>query len=186
MKINLGCGLNKKDGFINVDLIENADIQQDMYDYLVTLQNNSVDEIYSYHSLEHLTKEQFLKVFNEILRVSKHGAKISIGVPYYSQSVNITNPYHHMFFNEHTFRFFCREKNDRYNVLKKSSWIRDYSFGMWNSANEGQLFGYVLIKKIKYIYTSEFADKSDIEKEYARLHLNNIVLEINIEMEVEK
>lgn len=186
MKLDLGCGLKKKEGYVGVDLVESADIQKDMYDYLVTLPDNSVDAIRAYHSLEHLTKSEFLKVFKEILRVSKNGSIIEIGVPYHTQSVNLTNPYHHMYFNEHTFRFFCRDNEDKYNVIKKSNLIRDYSFGLWDSAHEGNLSGYVRIKKIDYVYLPEFKEKSEEDKEYARIHLNNIVLEINIELEVEK
>jgi len=186
MKIDLGCGKKKKEGYVGIDLIETADIQKDMYEYLRALSDNSVDAVNAFHSFEHLTKTDFLNVFKEILRVCKNGAKIEIGVPYSSQAVNVTNPYHFTFFNEHTFRFFCREKNDKYNVIPKENLVRDYSFGLWNSANEGNLPGYVRIKKINYVYLKEYEKKSQQEKDFARQHFNNIVLEMNIELEVEK
>jgi ubiquinone/menaquinone biosynthesis C-methylase UbiE len=186
MKIELGCGHSKSEGFIGVDLVPEADIQKDMYEYLITLSDNSVDVIRAFHSLEHLAKDEFIKVMNQVLRVCKNGSSIEIGVPYHTQYVNIANPYHKTNFNEHTFRFFCREKDDRNNVLKKSNWIRDYSFGLWGSANEGKLPGYVRIKKIDYVYLPKYANKSEDEREEARLHLNNVVLEMNIELEVEK
>ena len=157
-----------------------------MYDYLKTLPDNSVEAVRAYHSLEHLTKKEFLQVFTEIIRVCKNGTILEIGVPYHTQAVNLVNPYHHTYFNEHTFRFFCREKFDKYNVINKSSLIRDYSFGLWNSANEGDLPGFVRIKKIEYIYLPEFHEKSEQEKEFARLHYNNVVLEMNIDLEIEK
>jgi len=183
MKIELGCGLTKKDG---IDLIPEVDVQQDMYEYLNSLDDNCVDAIRAIDSLEHITKNEFVKVMNEILRVCKNGARLEIRVPYHTQSVNIGNPFHKTYFNEHTFRFFCRENDDKYNVIKKSSLIRDYSFGMASSANEGNLHGYVRIRKIDYVYLPEFVNKSEEEKEYARLHFNNVVLEMNIELEVEK
>ena len=186
MKIELGCGHTKKDGYIGIDLVPEADVQQDMWEYLKSLQDNCVDAIRAFHSLEHLTRDEFLKVMYEILRVCKNGSFIEIGVPYNTQSVNIANPYHKTYFNEHTFRFFCRESDDRYNVIKKSNLIRDYSFGLWNSANEGILPGYIRIRKIEFVYLPEFMNKSEEEKDYARLHFNNVVLEMNIELEVEK
>jgi len=186
MKLDLGCGLKKKEGYVGVDLVEGADIQKDMYEYLVTLPDNSVDGLRAHHSLEHLNKSEFLKVFKEILRVSKNASIIEIGVPYHTQAVNLANPYHNMYFNEHTFRFFCRDKEDKYNVIKKSRWIRDYSFGLWNNANEGSLPGYVRIKKIDYVYLPEFKEKTEEEREHARVHFNNVVLKMNIELEVEK
>jgi len=36
------------------------------------------------------------------------------------------------------------------------------------------------------VYLPKFKEKSEEEKEYARIHLNNVVLEINVELEVEK
>jgi len=108
MKIELGCGLTKKDGYVEVDLIPEADVQQDMYEYLNSIDDNCVDAIRAIDSLEDITKEEFLKVMKEILGVCKNGAILEIRVPYHTQSVNIGNPFHKTYFNEHTFRFFCR------------------------------------------------------------------------------
>ncbi len=74
MKVDLGCGHSRKEGYIG------ADIQMDMFEYLVTLADNSVEALRSYHSLEHLSKEKFQQVFKEILRVCKNGSTIEIGV----------------------------------------------------------------------------------------------------------
>jgi len=57
---------------------------------------------------------------------------------------------------------------------------------MANSANEGDLKGYLRIRKIDYEYLPEFGNKSEEEKEYARLHFNNVVLDMSVELEVEK
>jgi hypothetical protein len=186
VKVELGCGRAKKEGYIGIDLVPEADIQMDMFEYLQTLPANSIEAVRAYHSLEHLSKEKFVQVFKEILRTCQNGSIIEISVPYHTQYVNLGNPYHGMYFNEHTFRFFIRDKEDRYNVIPKPSLIRDYSFGLYNSANEGPLPAYVRIRTIEYVYLSEYKDKSENEKEYARLHLNNVVLEMNIVLEVEK
>jgi hypothetical protein len=186
VKVELGCGLTKKEGYIGVDFVPEADIQMDMLEYLRTLADNSVEAVRAYHSLEHLPKEKFVQVFKEILRTCKDGSIIEIGVPYHTQYVNLGNPYHMMYFNEHTFRFFVRDNEDRYNVIPKSALIREYSFGLYNSANERSLPGYVRIKTIEYVYLPEFKGKLEEEKQYARLHLNNVVLEMNVILEVEK
>jgi SAM-dependent methyltransferase len=186
MKLELGCGRTKKEGYLGVDLVSEADIQMDMLEYLLTLEDNAVDTVRSYHSLEHLPKEKFVRVFKEILRTCKNGSIIEIGVPYHTQYVNLGNPYHKMYFNEHTFRFFVRDNDDHYNVIPRSGLIRDYSFGLYDSANEGPLPGYVRIKTIDYVYLPEYENKSEEEKQYARLHLNNVVLEMNIILEVVK
>lgn len=187
VKLDLGCGLKKKDGFIGVDLIDAPDvIKSDILTYLKSLDENTVDEVNMHHSLEHQKKNEYLEIIKNLLRVCKNGATIELGFSYHSNSVNIANPYHNIHFNEHSFRFFCREKEDRYGVLKKSDWIVDYSFGLCGSTNEEKLPGFVRIKKIDYVYTPEFKDKSEDEKEFARRHYNNVVLNMNLTLEVEK
>ncbi len=187
MKLDLGCGRNKKEGFIGVDLIDaQGIIKSDILSYLKTLGDNSVDEVRMFHSLEHVSANHYIYVIKNLLRVCKNGAIIEIGVPYYNNSFDAANPHHNIHFSEHSFRFFCREKEDRHNVIKKQDLIADYSFGLWDSANEGEFPGYVRIKKIEYIYLPEFKDKSEAEKDFARRHYHNVVLNMNTTLEVEK
>jgi hypothetical protein len=187
MKLDLGCGLHRQEGFIGVDVIDAPGvIKSDILTYLKNLPDNSVDQARMYHSLEHVQMEHYLEVMRNLLRVCKNGAVIEIGMPYYNTGVNMANPYHHVYFNEHSFRFFCREKEDRYQVLPKSEWIATFSFGLWNCANEGELPGYVRIKKIEYIYAPGWSDKAESEKEFARMYYNNVILNMNVTLEVEK
>ena len=57
MKVNLGCGRFKLDGFVNVDV--NEDLQPDVVafaqDYMETLPDDSVDLVYMGHMIEHIT-----------------------------------------------------------------------------------------------------------------------------------
>lgn len=187
MKLDLGCGLHKKEGFMGVDLIDAPGvIKSDIVSYLKGAPDNSVDEVRMHHSLEHVPGSDYLEVMWNLLRVCKNGALVEIGVPYYNNAVNLANPYHNVHFNEHSFRFFCREKEDRYKVMKESDWIASYSFGLWNSANEGELPGYVRIKRLEYVYLPEFAETPEAEREFARKHYNSVVLNMNVTLEVEK
>lgn len=187
VKLDLGCGHNRKEGFIGVDLIDAPGVvKSDILSYLKVLTDNCVDEVRMYHSLEHIPKKQYLEVMKHLLRVCRRGARIEIGVPYFSTKLNVANPYHHVHFNEHSFRFFCREKEDRYHVLPESEWIATYSFGLWNSANEGELPGYVRIRHIEYVYLPEFAHKAEEEKAYCRKYYSHVVLNMNVTLEVEK
>jgi len=75
-KLNLGCGdllFKKEDGWINVDLFNPAaDLQADVKK--LPFKDNSVDEIYNCHLIEHFTFWDSFEVLKEWERVLKPGA----------------------------------------------------------------------------------------------------------------
>ena len=107
MKLHLGCGTNYKEGWVNVDLDPNvkADWHGDCNE--MPFANDTFDYIYTHHVLEHF--DDLFKILYEISRVSKNGAILEIIVPYWSWSQNQGNPYHKLYFSEHTMRFFDKE-----------------------------------------------------------------------------
>lgn len=111
LKIDLGCGKNKRDGFTGIDKSEYsiADIISDLEEKL-PLEDESVDEVYSSHCLEHI--DNLVGLMNEIWRVCKDGAKISIVVPYYKSIGAFRDPTHRRFFTEQTFLYF--DKNNEF------------------------------------------------------------------------
>lgn len=83
MKLNLGCGNDKKEGYINCDI--SSDVKPDLCFDLnngIPLKDNSVEEIYMSHVLEHFREP--LKTLKEIYRVCRNGAVVKIKVPYFS------------------------------------------------------------------------------------------------------
>ncbi len=73
IKIDIGCGKNKKEGFIGIDIDPNSDADIIASALNLPFANSSVDEIYSSHLLEHFTPQEAKKFFNEIYRVLKKG-----------------------------------------------------------------------------------------------------------------
>jgi predicted SAM-dependent methyltransferase len=110
MKVEIGCGGTKNEGFIGIDRFElpGVDIVADINEGL-PIEENRVSLLFSSHSLEHFA--DLPKVMKEIYRVCKHGAQVCIVVPYHETLLNKANPYHLQVFNEHTFRFFSKENN---------------------------------------------------------------------------
>jgi SAM-dependent methyltransferase/chromosome segregation ATPase len=104
LKIDLGCGKAKQDGFIGVDRypLPKVDIIADLNAPL-PIKSDSVDLLYASHSLEHLS--DLMAAMREIYRICKHGAQVCIVAPYNEQKLNLANPYHICVFNEHTPRF---------------------------------------------------------------------------------
>lgn len=77
MKIELGCGMKKHDGYIGVDIAENADVRHDLR-LPLPFDDNFVDEILVIHVIESFYRWQFPKVLADWYRVLKSGGKISI------------------------------------------------------------------------------------------------------------
>lgn len=74
MKLNLGVGNNKIDGFVGVDLRKevNPDVLCDITQGL-PFDDNSIDEVLALDFLEHIPIEKTIFVITEIWRVLKHG-----------------------------------------------------------------------------------------------------------------
>jgi len=103
MKLNLGSGYKKKEGFINIDKSPEVnpdqvvDIEQGL-----PFPDNSVDYIYSEHALEHITPSKWRFVLNEIQRVCKPGAILELKLPFDNQGQRC-NADHFRTFNWHSF-----------------------------------------------------------------------------------
>lgn len=80
LKLNIGCGFKKMDGFINIDAFENsADVIMDALD--LRFDDNSADHIESHHLIEHLTRAEGRQALEEWFRVLKPGGKLVIECP---------------------------------------------------------------------------------------------------------
>jgi ubiquinone/menaquinone biosynthesis C-methylase UbiE len=80
LKLNLGSGNNRVDGFVSVDLYdEEADIRADICE--LPYDNNSVDEIVCYQVVEHVPYNKSAQMFEEMHRVLKPGGSVIIETP---------------------------------------------------------------------------------------------------------
>jgi len=102
MKLHLGCGYDKKEGYVNCDISEEVNPDK-IVDINKTLpfEDNSVEEIFMNHVLEHTPKP--LEVMKEFYRVCKNDAKIKIQVPYFSSESAFSMMDHYSFFTWTTF-----------------------------------------------------------------------------------
>ncbi|MCC5916041.1 MAG: methyltransferase domain-containing protein [Cryomorphaceae bacterium] len=82
IKLHLACGEVYKEGWVNIDLFsKGADLKLDLRRPL-PFPNDSCDEIYSEHFLEHLWfPYDALDFLKELHRVIKPGGKVVTGVP---------------------------------------------------------------------------------------------------------
>lgn len=82
LRLNLGCGPNKKPGWLNVDFFDaSADVQLDLREPW-PFADNSVDYIYSEHVFEHFEFYKEVPHFlAESLRILRPGGVFDVGVP---------------------------------------------------------------------------------------------------------
>lgn len=85
MKLDLGCGPNKKQGFIGVDSREFPGVDT-VWDLRKRWpwKDGSVEEVHCSHFIEHLTGPERIHFFNELYRVLKPAATAFIVVPHWS------------------------------------------------------------------------------------------------------
>lgn len=80
IKIDIGCGNNKMEGFTGIDLDEktNPDIVASALD--LPFADNSVDEVYSAHLVEHFNPQEAQQFFNEVYRVLKKSCRAAMKI----------------------------------------------------------------------------------------------------------
>lgn len=96
MKLNIGAGWSRFDGYLNCDISPEAnpdfvfDLEKDIWPF----EDNTVDAVIAHHILEHLG-DGYFHALKELYRVCKPDAIVDIWVPHYA---------HHNFFHDPTHR----------------------------------------------------------------------------------
>lgn len=96
MRLDIGCGPNKKDGFTGMDqyALEGVDIVHDVRVVPWPFEDGSVEEVHCSHFLEHLTGQERVKFFNELHRIMAPGAKAAIITPHWCSNRAYGDPTH--------------------------------------------------------------------------------------------
>ena len=110
--LNLGCGLNKLEGFINVDGFStcNPDVIWDLNKTPWPWRNTSVDSIFLNHVMEHLA--DWMKAFKECARILKYGGTLQINVPDHTSTASMGYIDHLHVFSMFSFHM-CNAKEKR-------------------------------------------------------------------------
>lgn len=91
LRLNLGCGRERLDGFVNVDLYGDCFIH-DLNVRPWPWMDNSVGEVVMHHVLEHLPDT--ISVMKELYRVCSDGAKVHVAVPHPRSDDYLNDPTH--------------------------------------------------------------------------------------------
>lgn len=180
MKLNLGSGGIKIDGFLNCDYdaLSNPDYLFNLETDLFPFSNDSIDTIVAHHVFEHLG-EGYFHCLKEIYRVCKHGAVIHVRVPHHRHDYFHDDPTHRRAITVNGLRLFSKKYNKLCKEQKAaSSRLGDY----FNIDFEIIDFQYVPMKK--YIELFEGKPREEVER-YIFEH-SNIIEEVYIKLIVVK
>ncbi len=106
-RLNLGCGTDIRKGYVNLDSVKlpGVDKVHDLNKVPYPFKDNTFDEIYASHVIEHL--EDLPKVMKELRRISKPGGRVIIRVPFFPSMYAASDPTHKHFFTYLTWDYFC-------------------------------------------------------------------------------
>ena len=84
MKLNIGCGTDIREEYINIDKYPHDErvVRCDINIEPLPFKTESVSEIICHQTIEHLNNPEF--AINEMQRVLKKGGKLSVSIPTYS------------------------------------------------------------------------------------------------------
>jgi hypothetical protein len=179
LKLNLGCGKQKMDGFTGVDSIafEGVDVVCDLGSETWPWDNDSVDQAHSSHFIEHLTNfnDKFERVhfFNELFRVMKPMGKCFLVFPHWSSNRFFGDPTHKEPIAEMSFFYLdrlWRSQNAPHTDIQYNP--KGYSCN-WNCE-----WGYSI--------TPELAIRHSDYQTFAMKHYRDVILDMQVTMTATK
>ena len=107
LRLNLGCGAQPRPGFYGVDHLPlpGVDILADLNEPLSDLPTDSVSEVFTHHTLEHVSN--LLGLLRELHRVTAPAGRIEAITPHFSNPYAYSDPTHVRFFGLYTFYYFA-------------------------------------------------------------------------------
>lgn len=124
-KIDLACGQNPREGFEGIDLWPGAAIVHDLFKYPWPIADNSCDELNCSHFIEHIPmievdqfgnqvpygqgQDALLRHFDEVYRILKPGAWITVVTPSARNNRAFQDPTHRRFIVAETFLYFSKQ-----------------------------------------------------------------------------
>jgi len=161
IKLNIACGQIKMEGFVGIDKTktDTTDIVHDLEIRPWPLEDNSIDEIYCSHYVEHV--HDLISFVDEMYRIMKKGSKATIIAPYYANMRAVQDPTHVRSICEASFLYYNKQWRDT-NKLDHYGIKSDFNFS----------YGYML--------TPDWAVRSQEARDFAIRHYNNVVSDIQI------
>jgi ubiquinone/menaquinone biosynthesis C-methylase UbiE len=106
-KLNLGCGLDIKEGFVNLDSkkLPGVDVVHNIECAPLPFNDEEFDYILCQDVLEHV---EYIDVLKELHRILKKGGIVEIRAPHFSSVNNFRDPTHKKMFSVFVFEMFVK------------------------------------------------------------------------------
>jgi ubiquinone/menaquinone biosynthesis C-methylase UbiE len=104
VRVNLGCGRDIREGYINIDTIPHPGVVVANIDAGLPFHDESIDYVYASHVLEHV--HDLSQAMHEVYRILRVGGILSVRVPYGLKG--LYNPFHLRAFDKQTLSHFTR------------------------------------------------------------------------------
>ncbi len=114
MKLNFGSGLDKREGYVNVDVMPsvNPDMVYNLEELPLPWEDNSVDEILMFHFLEHLNLLKpawWFEWWAEVHRILKPGGQVVVIFPRWNSEDAFGDPGHMMILTHQRFLYLSKK-----------------------------------------------------------------------------
>ena len=183
MKLNIGGGYKKIDGYLNVDYDAHCepDVVCDFEKEKLPFEDNTVTDVVAHHILEHLG-EGYLNFMKELYRVCQDGATIDIVVPHHRHDNFMNDPTHKRPITVEGLRMFSKKFNN-------------YCIDIGDGCSKMGLYCGVdfEVEKFEYFFSSEYAELLNDPTEenqniikHAIMSFNNVICETHIMLSVVK
>jgi predicted SAM-dependent methyltransferase len=180
MKINIGSGGTKYDGYttIDYDSSSNPDYALNLEKDPLPFDDNTVEAVIAHHILEHLG-DGYFHCLQELYRVCKHGAVIDIRVPHPRHDSFLADPTHKRPVTPMGLQLFSKKFNK---LCKEQHYASSQLGNYFNVDFEVMDFKYIPDDRAKI----QYASLSQNEIENIADKYNNIISEIHIRLAVIK
>ena len=104
--LDIGCGRHKFPGSVGLDAVplDTVDVVHDLNVYPYPFEADTFDRIRAIHVIEHL--QSIVKTMEELHRIAKPGAIVTIVTPHYTDSSSWQDPTHIWHLNTRSFNYF--------------------------------------------------------------------------------
>lgn len=134
-KLNLGSGLNKLKGYINLDYNKqyNPEVVWDLNKLPLPFKDNEFDEVLASHIIEHFDNP--VKIMEELWRITKENGKIKVYMPHCSHVFAFGDLTHKWYPNGYSFDMF--ETSPGYYSKFASFKVRKVTYSCIRHQNQG-------------------------------------------------
>lgn len=170
-RLDIACGNNLQKGFIGIDIVgkpeSQAEIVHDLLTFPWPFEDNSIDETFCSHFLEHIPhgngyNDPMFEFMDELYRVLKPGAGATFICPYYTSVRAFQDPTHQRFINEPMFNYF----NEDWRKLNK---LTHYPIKC----------NFEIIK-LDHAIAEELNGKAQDAIAYQAMHMWNVVMDLQV------